>query len=202
MIYVVGIGPGDADYLTLGAEQIIHKAQVIIGAKRNLESIKDFKGLQVELGSNLSALLDYLEANSEKDIAVLASGDPLIYGIGKYLAAHISKDKLQIISGISAIQYMFSRVPLDMNDLYMTSSHGKTPDFDRVLAYPKVAMVTDEVVGPCEIAREILKRNLAKVMIVGENLTYPDEKIVHFKPLELTDEMKFNRNVVVILDEK
>jgi len=175
MIYVVGIGPGDSSYLTKAAETIINKADILVGAKRNLESIENFNGIKVELGSKLQELLDFLKANGDKNIAVLASGDPLIYGIGKYLSGHISKDNLTIVPGISAIQYMFSRVPLDMNDLYITSSHGKSPNFDRVLGYPKVAMVTDDLVGPSQIAEEILKRGLSKALIVGENLTYSDE---------------------------
>jgi len=202
MIYVVGIGPGDSSYLTKAAETIINRAEILVGAKRNLESIENFRGIKVELGSKLQELLDFLKVNGDKNIAVLASGDPLIYGIGKYLSNHISKDNLTIVPGISAIQYMFSRIPLDMNDLYITSSHGKQPDFDRVLGYPKVAMVTDDLVGPSQIAEEILKRGLSKALIVGENLTYSNEKITHFKPKEITHQMKFNRNVVVILDEE
>ncbi|WP_070000902.1 cobalt-precorrin-7 (C(5))-methyltransferase [Cellulosilyticum sp. I15G10I2] len=202
MIYVIGIGPGDQDYLTQAGAQIINGAEIVIGAKRNLESIKDFKGLKLEMGSNLEELVIYLKANTDKKIALLASGDPLIYGIGKYLSERIPHTQLNIVPGISAVQYMFSRIPLDMNDLYITSSHGKKPDFDRVLSYPKVAMVTDHLVGPSQIAQEILRRNLKKVVIVGENLTYSNEKITPFKPEELTDEIKFDRNVVVILDEK
>ncbi len=201
MIYVVGIGPGDACYLTRRAEEVIQKAEILIGAERNIESIQGFKGEKIEL-RELSMLVKYLESNGHKNIAVLASGDPLIYGIGKYLASHIAHDKLEVVPGISAIQYLFSRIPLDMNDLYMTSSHGKFPDFDRVLSYPKVAMVTDQRIGPYEIATEIMKRNLSKIMIIGENLTYPDEKIAPYYPKAIKAEMQFKRNVVVILDEK
>ena len=202
MIYVVGLGPGDASYLTQKGDAVIKEADVLIGASRNLESIQDFKGTKIEMSSKLEDLIQYLRKNSSKNIVVLASGDPLIYGIGKYLSSHISNDKLHIVPGISAIQYMFSKIPLDMNDLYITSSHGKSPDFDRILSYPKIAMVTDHLVGPWQIAEEIVKRGLAKVMIVGENLTYLDEKIVHFKPEEIKKDTQFNRNVVVILDEE
>ena len=205
MIYVVGLGPGDVSYLTQKGDQVIKEADILIGAKRNLESIEGiegFNGTKIEMSTKLEELVDFLKTNSDKKVTVLASGDPLIYGIGKYLSRHIPKEKLQIISGISAVQYMFARIPLDMNDLYITSSHGKTPDFDRLLSYPKVAMVTDELVGPSVIAAEILKRDLEKVMIVGENLTYSDEKITHFKPHEISEDIKFKRNVVVILDEE
>ena len=202
MIYVVGIGPGNEMYLTKAAEAIIHEADVVIGAKRNLEAIQVLKGQKIELSAHLKELLDQIELNRDKQIAILASGDPLIYGIGKYLAQHVEKDRLTIVPGISAIQYMFSRIQQDMNDLYITSSHGKTPDFDKILSHSKVAMVTDTLLGPQAIAEEILKRGLSKVMFVGENLSYPDERITIWKPEQLRNEEKFDMNVVVILDEK
>lgn len=202
MIYVVGLGPGDDTYLTQRGREVIKASEVLIGAKRNLVSIQDFKGIKQELDSDLGALLAYLKANRCRDICILASGDPLLYGIGKFLSENLPKQDLEIISGISAIQYMFSRIPLDMNDLYLTSSHAKLPNFDQILSYPKVAMVTDHLVGPSQIAHEIIKRKLKKIVWVGENLTYQDEKLTCFRPEELERNMHFNRNVVVILDEK
>ena len=100
------------------------------------------------------------------------------------------------------MQYIFSKICVDMNDLYITSSHGKSPDFDHILNHKKVCMVTDSKIGPKEIAKEILKRNLDRVMIVGENLSYDNEKITIAKPSEIIEIEKFDMNVVVILDEK
>ncbi len=64
-----------------------------------------------------------------------------------------------------------------MNDLYITSSHGKTPDFDYVLSHKKVCMVTDKIIGPKEICKQILDRNGEKTIVVGENLSYDNERI-------------------------
>ena len=202
MIYVVGMGPGNPKLITKEAEAVIREADLLIGAKRHLEEVKDFSGEKRMLETDLEALVQCLEDRCQEKVVVLASGDPLIYGIGKFLASRIQSNKLCIISGISSIQYMFSKIPLDMNDIYVTSSHGKTPDFDRVLSFPKVAMVTDDKVGPKAIADEIIKRGLKKRLFVGENLAYPDEKVTVFKPHEITEALEFNRNVVVILDEE
>lgn len=202
MIYIVGLGPGSLEYLTQKGEEIIKGSDVLIGGKRNLESIKNFLGKRIELGNNLKEILAYIiEKQDDEQITVLASGDPLIYGIGKYLATHLPLEKLHIVSGISAIQYMFSQIPLDMNNVYITSSHGKKPDFDFLFMHEKVAMVTDSKIGPSEIAQEIIKRGLSKVMWIGENLSYPQERIVKLNPQEVIDK-KFEMNVVVIKDEE
>lgn len=202
MIYIVGLGPGNIKYLTEEGKRVIHASDVLIGGKRNLESFPNFKGEKLELGNNLSEVVTYIKGHKdEKNISIIASGDPLIYGIGKFLLGQFPKEELVIIPGISSIQYFFSKIPLDMNDLYITSSHGKQPDFDRVLAMEKVAMVTDQVIGPSEIAEEIIKRQLNKVMWIGENLSYEEEKVTKVKPKEIIGK-KFAMNVVVIVDEK
>ena len=63
-------------------------------------------------------------------------------------------------------------------------------------------MVTDSKIGPHEISREIQKRNLNKTIVVGENLSYEDEKITIGKPEDILAVEKFDMNVVVILDEE
>lgn len=201
MINVIGLGPGNSDYITKLGETLIKTSDVLIGGKRNLESIKDFEGEKIELASNLKEIVRYINNNKEKQISVIASGDPFIYGIGKYLSENIEPKNLNVVCGISSLQYIFSKVHVDMNDLYITSSHGKTPDFDYVLSHKKVCMVTDKNIGPKEICKEIIKRNLNKTVIVGENLSYQNEKISIGKPQDILKIDNFDMCVVVLLED-
>ena len=201
MINVIGLGPGNTDYITKLGEKLIQNSDVVIGGKRNLESIVDFEGEKIEISSNLKEIVEYINNNKLKQISVIASGDPLIYGIGRYLSKNIDKEDLNIVSGISSLQYIFSKVHIDMNDLYITSSHGKTPDFDYVLSHKKVCMVTDKIIGPKEICKQILDRNLEKTIVVGENLSYDNERITIGSPEDILNLEDFDMCVVVILDK-
>ena len=201
MINVIGLGPGNTDYITKLGDSLIRDSDILIGGKRNLESIADFKGEKIELASNLKEIVQYINNNKEKQISVIASGDPFIYGIGKYLSKNIDAKDLNVVSGISSLQYIFSKVHIDMNDLYITSSHGKTPDFDYVLSHKKVCMVTDKLIGPKQICKEILDRNLNRTVVVGENLSYDNENIIIGKPEDILKIDKFDMCVVVILEE-
>ena len=201
MINVIGLGPGNTDYITKLGEKLIQNSDVVIGGKRNLESIVDFEGEKIEISSNLKEIVEYINNNKHKQISVIASGDPLIYGIGRYLSKNIDKGDLNIVSGISSLQYIFSKVHIDMNDLYITSSHGKTPDFDYVLSHKKVCMVTDKIIGPKEICKQILDRNLEKTIVVGENLSYDNERITIGSPEDILNLEDFDMCVVVILDK-
>ena len=201
MINVIGLGPGNTDYITKLGEKLIQNSDVVIGGKRNLESIIDFEGEKIEISSNLKEIVEYINNNKHKQISVIASGDPLIYGIGRYLSKNIDKEDLNIVSGISSLQYIFSKVHIDMNDLYITSSHGKTPDFDYVLSHKKVCMVTDKIIGPKEICKQRLDRNLEKTSVVGENLSYDNERITIGSPEDILKLEDFDMCVVVILDK-
>lgn len=201
MINVIGLGPGNTDYITKLGEKLIQNSDVVIGGKRNLESIVDFEGEKIEISSNLKEIVEYINNNKHKQISVIASGDPLIYGIGRYISKNIDKEDLNIVSGISSLQYIFSKVHIDMNDLYITSSHGKTPDFDYVLSHKKVCMVTDKIIGPKEICKQILDRNLEKTIVVGENLSYDNERITIGSPEDILKLEDFDMCVVVILDK-
>ena len=202
MINIIGLGPGNLDYITKKGEYLISTSDVLIGGKRNLESIKNFEGEKIVLDSNLREIIEYINNNKEKQISIIASGDPLIYGIGRYLSKNIDNKMLNMVSVISSLQYIFSKIYVDMNDVYITSSHGKVPDFDYILSHKKVCMVTDSKIGPKQISREIIDRNLNKIIVVGENLSYDNEKITIAKPEEIIRMDNFDMNVVVILDEE
>ncbi|CNG20273.1 cobalt-precorrin-7 (C(5))-methyltransferase [Yersinia kristensenii] len=200
MITVVGIGPGDTDYLTPTARRAIECAEVLVGGKRHLATFCcDIKESRL-LDADLLGLLEWLDSNKNRAIVVLASGDPLLYGIGKLLAANFSAEELHIVPGISAIQYLCAKVALDMNDLFLTSSHGREPDFDWIFQHDKVAMVTDGIIGPRAIADALQQRGLFRTFIIGENLSQSNERI-HRLPAEQVA-ARYDMNVVVILNER
>ncbi|RLM20303.1 precorrin-6y C5,15-methyltransferase (decarboxylating) subunit CbiE [Brenneria alni] len=200
MIAVVGIGPGALAHLTPEAQRAIAHAEVLVGGARHLALFPAFAGTTRRLDADLAALVSWLDRQKTRQVVVLASGDPLLYGIGKRLSTHFTADDLRIIPGISAVQYLCARVALDMNDIYLTSSHGRQPDFDWILQHDKVAMVTDEHIGPRAIAEAILQRRLRRTLLIGENLSLPDERIHRLQPEEVAQ--RYDMNVVVILNER
>lgn len=228
MIYVVGIGPGNPELLTRKAVEIFEKSEIIIGGKRNIEIFMDLNSTKFNfaerkhtnvkvdkydnkktyekeyfyLESNFGLLCDYISSNIEKSITVLASGDPKVYGISDYISRNFSgKTEIEVVSGISSIQYAFSKLDINMNDLYITSSHGRSPDFDFIFLHDKVAMVTDKKIGPREICREIISRKLNYYVYICENLSYDDEKIHEGSACDFINDEKYDLAVVILIKE-
>ena len=196
MIYVIGIGPGAPSYGLLGSEEIYENADYILGSERHLEILPAaYQSKGVVPPKKLSELAQLIESYPEEStILYLASGDPLIYGLGKWLSEKF-KGRVLIQPGISSFQYLASKVSLPMNEAYLTSSHAKIPNFDFILSLTKVFMVNDK-----KIVQEVKKRGLKKVLVIGENLSYEDENIEILAEDRVVDR-QYEMNVVVILDE-
>ncbi|MDO4792811.1 MAG: precorrin-6y C5,15-methyltransferase (decarboxylating) subunit CbiE [Filifactor alocis] len=202
MICVVGMGPGTSRFITEGARLKLEKADHIIGHARHKKDMEPVLGRSVDEYVSLQELKTYLLERADEEVVVLASGDPCVYGIAEYLTKFASQEGLEIevINGISSIQYLFAKIGLSMNEVYLTSSHGKNPDFDLMASLSKVGMVTDEKIGPFEIAQEMLKRGKNKRMYIGENLAYERERIT----VCLADEVEcraYGMNVTIMIEQ-
>lgn len=200
MLTVVGIGPGATEYLTLQAHAAINEAQILVGGARQLALFADIGAETRLLDSDLDGLISWLRERLDKRVVVLASGDPLVYGIGKRLAANFPPEQLRIMPGISSIQYLCAKAAVDMNELWITSSHGREPDFNAIAAHQKVAMVTDQIIDPYAIAQAMLMRGLNPTLIIGENLSSADERIHRLPASDVAQ--SYAMNVVVILNER
>lgn len=199
MITVVGIGPGKKSLMLSGTQEIVDKAEIVIGSERQLNIFSVAPAKKV-IFTRLAVLKKIICENFEKPIVLLASGDPLLYGIGNWVLANFDPKMVTIIPGISSIQYLFHQVGLSMNDCYLTSSHGRVPDFDFLLFHKTIGMVTDEEIGPVEIAREVKQRHQHRTIYVGEMLSYPEERISRFTE-DSVENRKYKMNVVIITNE-
>ncbi|HHN8408487.1 TPA: cobalt-precorrin-7 (C(5))-methyltransferase [Morganella morganii] len=196
MIYVTGVGPGSEAYLTRRAADVISGADILIGGQRHLD---EFAGLTTEtrvIDADISGLMNWIAERLDRRIVILASGDPMFFGIGKRISETFAPEQVQIVPGISSVQYLCSRAGMDMNDIYLTSSHNRSPDFDWLLAHERIGMVTDSKIGPKEIAAEILQRGQTRRMIIGENLSGRNERITILNADDVTGD--YNMNVVLI----
>lgn len=199
MIYIVGMGPGSKAYLTQRAMDVISGADILIGGLRHLAAFTEQNRETRAIDADITGLMNWIAEHLDRRIVILASGDPLFFGIGKRISDTFAAEQIQIVPGISSVQYLCSQVGIDMNDIYLTSSHNRSPDFDWLLAHDRIAMVTDSKIGPKEIAREILQRNQVRRMVIGENLSSFNERITLLNASDVIDDYDMN---VVLIDKQ
>jgi len=206
-IYVLGIGPGHRDYLLKITEDIVAKADVLVGGSRALEIFADLDKEKIRITADLAAIRDYILTNyRQKVIAVLVSGDPGLYSIMNYLKKTIDPELLEVIPGISALQLAMARIKLDWQDLKIISLHGKA-DWNKVLmeirANQKVGIFTDNKSSPAEISSFLLRNGVKnKQAVVFEYLSYPEERIIRGKLEELQKGNFKKLTVMVVYNEE
>ncbi len=219
-LYVIGIG-----YKPFSDEirEIIYNSQFILASNRLFDIFKESKEYQkvkdkVKVINNVDQTFDFIRSqiqNVPSQIVLLASGDPLFYGIGRRAINEFGKDSVEIIPDLSSIQLAFSRIKESWDDAFLVSLHGgPNPEKRRRLPYEmedipfllqkhnKIAILTDKENNPSIIAiflnSSLVTRHSSLKMYVCERLGYPDERITEGDPEEIS-KMSFEHPNVVIL---
>lgn len=204
-ILVLGIGPGDPDYLLPAVRKAAVSCQVLVGGRRQLELFKELEKTQIILGANLEKIIAQLkEVRQKQKVGILVSGDPGFYSFLNTLLQHFTKDELEVYPGISSLQYLFARGALTWHDAYLTSLHGRRlEELATVVGnHPKLAFLTDGKFPVGEIARFLVEQGIqGKRALVGENLSYPEERIQDRLLEEWVDVAVADLCVMVIYDE-
>ena len=204
-INVVGLGPGNIKYLSTVGIDCVKEAEIIVGSTRQLSDLKTIisEKQEIYILGKLSQLIAYLKENIEKKITIIVSGDTGYYSLVPYLSKNLSKDILNIIPNISSYQYLFSKIGENWQNFRLASVHGREFDYVKNIDDKDIAglvLLTDDIQNPYEVSKNLYNsgvRNLT--VIVGENLSYDNEKITI---LEIEDYEKLNRkfdmNVLIL----
>lgn len=159
-VTVVGIGQGGCLELSAKAMHAISKAQVLVGGRRQLAFFPEFSGEIIVLEKGLMATIERVrELAEDHNICVLASGDPLFFGIGKLLAKKIGPEHVQVISSPSSVQLAFAKLGLNWDDACLLSAHGRALAglSAKIDGEHKVALLTCPENCPARIATHLLE---------------------------------------------
>lgn len=206
VIYIIGIGEDGAGGLTPGSLRKVQESEVLLGGERQLSFFSRYDGEKITLQGGLKPFADKLEGlwKAGKRIAVLASGDPLFFGIGGYLAKRFGPEQVEVIPHYSSVQLAFSRLGDSWQDAELISLHGRTINglAQRIDGRQKIALLTDEVNTPARIAAYLREFGMMEYeAYVCERLGGPEE-VCRFWELEALELAEFAALNVVILRRK
>ncbi len=188
-LVLVGIGDDGCASLTSRAVNAVMEAEVLVGGERHLEFFPQFRGERIVLKNGLAQALDRLaELSEEQNVCVLASGDPLFFGIGNLVIKRLGAEHVEILPQPSSVQWAFARAGLKWDDAVMLSVHGRSAEgfLTRIKRHAKVAILTDETHSPPVLARRMLEHGETTwIAWVCENLGGPDERVRRFDVVDL-----------------
>ncbi len=226
MLHVIGLGVSEQAELSQEAVQALQQSHYIYGSERQLETVTHYlSGQKQQLVSEqvvtpeqavmpeqrvlpkLSELKGQLEEVlcAGQTICVLASGDPLFYGIGRWLGRFVSerafsddsdaandnavKQSIRFYPAVSSIQAACHRLGLSLQDVDVVSLHGRPlASLRRKLKQnTTLVILTDQQSYPRGIVSECISAGFTDfTLTVCENLGYPHEKITAIQSKDLT----------------
>ncbi len=194
-LYIVGIGPGGKKYIHSMAKGAIEESDCLIGARRMLEG---FEHLQKEMYESISTpdIIDYIKDSKCRVFSLLVSGDSGFYSLSKKITEVLLENQeitVENIPSISSMQYMCSKLNISWDDVKHQSAHGRDINIAAVVMFSKKTFfLTGGEFGPQEICKVLCAKGLGYLKVtVGENLSYPNEKIITDTAFNLS-EMNFD----------
>ena len=187
-ITVIGLGICQPPLLNAKALSALGSCDCIMGSPRQLESMAHAQVVANQSRTQPASLclpkLKHIahEIKGFDHVVILASGDPLLFGIGKYLQSEFG-DQVTCISGVSSLQGACELTGLSLQDAQLVSLHGRPLNHLKRHLQPHrtLLILTDQNSHPQAIAKVLVAANLGLSKIhVCERLGYEDQNQQQF----------------------
>jgi precorrin-6B C5,15-methyltransferase / cobalt-precorrin-6B C5,C15-methyltransferase len=204
-LVIVGIGDDGLAGLTESSRKILTESDLILGPPAMLKLVEDAPGKKVPLDADMpTALRQVREALAARRPVLVSGGDPLFYGVARYLCDRLGKDQFEVVPHVSSMQLAFARVKESWEDAYLTNPSGRPLEavLDRIRTAEKVGLFSSDDHPPAQIAKALLERGIDYFKAyVCENLGSPDERVTQAELHDLVG-LDFDPLNVLILVRK
>ncbi len=198
-----GISPRD---LTEHHKQILQQADIIAGGKRLLDWMKDYPAEKITITKEPFKTIDFLIKQNKKKVVVLASGDSMLFGIGKLLIKKLPPKSLELFPNISIPQAISSKLYIPLNKISVYSLHGRTCaiPFRQILSVPVALIYLDPDKPPSYLAKKLLEffpDARKRRCFIAEKLGCNDEKLISLSLQEMCSYNNATLTTLVIINE-
>lgn len=193
MLYVIGLGIEGRKGLGKSSLDLISRAGLLVGGARHLDEFANSPATKLTIRGDLKKTVRQIRAYMKRDkrsVVVLATGDPLLFGIGGLMVAEFAGARgrgVRIIPNVSIVQEACARIRTNWHDLRVISVHGRSGGLAsavaEIIASKKTAIFTDRINTPARIARALAAAGAEGISIyVLEALGTKDERITSGSP--------------------
>ena len=192
MIDVIGTDAGAPASLPAPQQTLLRAAAVIAAPQRLQAALQNWLGdAKPELLSSDDprALVDSMQSRAaDQAVVVLASGDPLWFGLGRILCDRIGAERLRFHPAPTSLQLAFSRIGRPWQDADWVSLHGRDPEILASTLQKRpaaLAVLTDPNQGGAGTVQQMLRSSGLEAstdLWLCENLGHPDERVQLIAP--------------------
>jgi precorrin-6Y C5,15-methyltransferase (decarboxylating) len=197
---LIGMGEDGFDGLSAAARTLIAQADIIVGSGRLLNLLPPLNATLHNWPSPFDPMIDRIRSWSGKRVVILATGDPMNYGVGALLAPRL-KQELKIIPTPSAFSLAAARMGWSLPEAEMISLHGRSAALLEPFIAPgaKILALTegDETVRAA--AERLVQRKYDKSRItVLEHMGGPLERQMTFEAREIPSQCFSDLSTIAI----
>ena len=183
-VTIIGMGMGPKD-LTAEHYAIIDNADILIGGQRLLDNFDRCIAQKKTIDKNLEGVIDFIKKHMvSKSIVVLASGDPLFFGIGARIIKALDAKNVDIFPNISSVAAAFARIKEPWNNVRVISLHGRDNEGFLLKTLEKenvVAVFTDPKNNPARLAQRLVEEDFINFkMCVLESIGTSEERFAWY----------------------
>ncbi|MFH1922314.1 MAG: precorrin-6y C5,15-methyltransferase (decarboxylating) subunit CbiE [Planctomycetota bacterium] len=201
-VCIIGIGEDGLNGLSARARKLVEEADLLIGENHSLALVPETTGERLVLGTSLDEAIQRIEASPQNKAVVLAVGDPLFYGVARYLCDRLGKDRFEVVPHVSSMQLAFARVKESWEEAFLTNlaAHEVDSVLEQIRGAEKVGLFTSET-SPAEgVARSLLECGIdCFTAYVCENLGSPDERVTQGELAEIAEQEFAPLNVMILV---
>jgi precorrin-6B C5,15-methyltransferase / cobalt-precorrin-6B C5,C15-methyltransferase len=154
---IIGIGEDGWEGLGVEARLAVESAEVLYGGVRHLAHVPTGQALRVAWPSPMSSAVKEIltEHRGRKKIAVLASGDPMLYGVGVTLTSELEPIEFRVIPQVSAFSLACARLGWPVAETSLISLVNRPIEQLHRYIFPgqRLVIYSEDGTTPAHVAR-------------------------------------------------
>jgi precorrin-6B C5,15-methyltransferase / cobalt-precorrin-6B C5,C15-methyltransferase len=198
---IVGIGEDGLAGLGGGARAAIDSAKTLFGSRRHLALVPDRDQERIAWPSPFAQAFDLLLARRGTPVCVLASGDPMWFGIGASLARHVPPEECTVYPAPSSFSLAAARLGWPIQDVVPLTVHGRPLEalHPHIQPQARLLILSENGRSPAAIARLLSERGFgASRLSVFEHLGGPTERRIDGTAQDWPEERTADLSLVAV----
>jgi precorrin-6Y C5,15-methyltransferase (decarboxylating) len=179
---IVGIGEDGLAGLSAVAHALIAQAEVLVGGERHLAMLPADDSRETLIWTSpIAASIEAIVQRRGQSVCVLASGDPMCYGIGVTLTRRLAVAEMTILPASSAFSLACARLGWPLMDVETISLCGRDPALLQAVLYPgaRILALSADRHTPALVAAQLTRSGFGhSTLTVLERMGGAHERLV------------------------
>ncbi len=198
---IVGVGEDGLDGLAADTRGLVDKAQVLVGGDRHLAMVADDGRRRIRWRMPLDAVVDEIAGLRGTPVCVLATGDPMFFGIGVALAKRVSVDEMTIRPAPSAFSLACARLGWPLAEVETLTLHGRPLALINGYIQPgaRLLILSNDGATPGQVARALCDRGYGESpMWAFEHMGGATERCVGASAADWSEDRVADLNTIAV----